>query len=99
MDVLSDCVQIGVAKKGLQDDDLRRHLLMHASRLSTYPLVREELRSIIVARDTLTGPAPMDTGAIHKGKGQRQGEEGQHTGKVTASETAGCSRETRTRME
>ena len=27
---------------GIEDDDLRRHLLMHAARLSTYPLVREE---------------------------------------------------------
>ena len=49
---------------------------MHASRLATYPLVREELRSIIMARDTLTGPAPMDIGAIYKGKGKGKGKKG-----------------------
>ena len=52
-EVLSDRVKIAVVQKGIEDDDLRRHLLMHAARLTTYPLVREEIRSIIMARDTL----------------------------------------------
>ena len=78
---MSDRVNIAVVQKGLEDDDLRRHLLMHASRLSTYPLVREELSSIIMGRDTLTGPAPMDIGAIHKGKGKGKGKKGKGTGK------------------
>ena len=75
-EVLSDRVKIAVVQNGIEDDDLRRHLLMHASRLSTYPLVREELRSIIMARDTLTGPSPMDIGPIHKGKGKGKGKKG-----------------------
>ena len=50
---------------------------MHAARFSTYPLVREEIRSIITARDTLTGPAPMDVSAVYKGQGKVQREEGQ----------------------
>ena len=58
-EVLSDHVKIAVVQKGIEDDDLRRHLLMHAARFSTNPLVREEIRSIIMARDTLTGPAPI----------------------------------------
>ena len=107
-EVLSDRVKITVVQKGLEDDDLRHHLLMHASRLSTYPLVREELRSIVMARDTLTGPAPMDIGAIHKGKAKARTRTRiprrtlmlkrsviTATGKVTASETAECSTETR----
>ena len=67
-EVLSDGVKIAVVQKGMGDDGLRRHLLMHAARLSMYPLVREEIRSIIVARDILTGLAPMDVRAVHKGK-------------------------------
>ena len=80
-EVLSDRVKIAVAQKGLEDDDLRRHLLMHASRLSTYPLGREEIRSIIMARDTLSGPARMDIGAIHKGKGKGKSKEKKGKGK------------------
>ena len=82
-EVLSDRVKIAVVQKSLEDDDLIRLLLMHASRLSTYPLVREEIRIIIMARDTLTGPAPMDIGAIHKGKGKgkRKKGEGKSKGK------------------
>ena len=72
-EVLSDRVKIAVAQKGIEDDDLRRHLLMHAARLSTYPLVREEIRSIITARDTLTGRVPMDVSAVCKGKGKGKG--------------------------
>ena len=73
-EVLSDRVKIAVVQKGIEGDDLRRHLLMHAARLSTFLFVREEIRSIFMARDTLTGPAPMDVSAVYKGK---QGEEGQ----------------------
>ena len=75
-EVLSDRVKIAVVQKGLEDDDLIRHLLMHASRLSTYPLVREDLKSITKARDTPTGPVPMDIGAVHKGKGKGKGKKG-----------------------
>ena len=67
-DVMSDRVKIAFVQKGLEDDDLRRHLLTHAARLSEYPLVREEIRSIIMARDTLTGPRCL------RGQEQEQGE-------------------------
>ena len=67
-EVLSDRVKIAVVQKGIEDEDLRRHVLMHASRLSTYPLLREEIRSIIMALETLNGPTPMDVSAIYKGK-------------------------------
>ena len=63
-------MKIAVVQKGIEDDDLRRHLLMHAARLTRYLLVREEIRSIVMARDTLTGSVPMDIGAVHKGKGK-----------------------------
>ena len=67
-EVLPDRVKIAVVQKGIEDEDLRRHVLMHASRLSTCPLVREEIRSIIMPRETLNGPTPMDVSAIYKGK-------------------------------
>ena len=78
-EVLSDRVKIAVVQKGIED--LRRHVLMHASRLSACPLVREEIRSIIMARETLNGPTPMDVSAIYKGKkgkekGKGKGEKG-----------------------
>ena len=37
-EVLSDRVKIAVVQKGIEDEDLRRHVLLHASRLSTCPL-------------------------------------------------------------
>ena len=74
-EVLFDRVKIAVVQKGIEDDDLRRHLLVHASRLTTYPLMHEEIRSIIMARDTLTGPVPMDIGAVYKGKGKGKGKD------------------------
>ena len=67
-EVLSDRVKIAVVQKSIEDEDLKRHVLMHASLLSTYPLVRKEIRSIIMARETLNGPTPMDVSAIYKGK-------------------------------
>ena len=73
-EVLSDRVKVAVVLKGVEDDDLRRHLLMHAARLSAFSFVREEIRSIIMAREALTGPAPMDVSAVCKGKGKGKGE-------------------------
>ena len=65
-------MKIAVVQKGIEDEDLRRHVLMHTSRLSTCPLVREEIRSIIMARETLNGPTPMDVSAIYKGKKDKE---------------------------
>ena len=88
-DALSDRVKIAVVQKGLEDEDLRRHLLMHAARLTTYPLVREEIRDIIMARDTLSGPTPMDVGAVYKGKGKgkSKGKKGKGKGKTKDKDT------------
>ena len=47
--VLPDRVKIAVVQMGLEDNDLRRHLLARVDRLTTYLLVREEVRSIIAA--------------------------------------------------
>ena len=51
-DVLSDRVKIAVVQKGIEDDDLRRHLLMHAACRKTNPLCekRSGASSWIVTR-------------------------------------------------
>ena len=50
-EVLSDLVKIAVVQKIIEDVHLRRRLHEQASRISTYPPVRQEIRSIIMARD------------------------------------------------
>ena len=50
---------------------------MHAARRSTYPPVLEGIRSITMARDTLTVLAPMDVSVVCKGKGLDNGKEGE----------------------
>ena len=48
-EVLPDRVKIAVVQMGLEDNDRRRHLLARVDRLTTYLLVREEVRSITKA--------------------------------------------------
>ena len=43
--VLSDRVKIAVVQKGIEDDHLRRHLLMHAARFSTARAKARERRA------------------------------------------------------
>ena len=90
-EVLSDRVKIAVVQKGIEDDDLRRHVLVRASRLSTYLLVREEIRSIIMARGTLNGPTPMDVSAVYKDKKGK--EKGKGKGKKGKGKSKGKSDE------
>ena len=82
-------MKIAVVQTGIGDEDLRRHVLMHASRLSTYPLVREEIRSIIMARETLNDPTPMDVSAVYKGKKGK--EKGKGKGKKGKGKSKGKS--------
>ena len=48
-EVVPDRVKIAVVQMGLEDNDLRRHLLARVDRLTTCLLVREEVMSIIAA--------------------------------------------------
>ena len=81
-EILSDRVQIAVVQQNIGDEDLRCHVLMHAARFSSKTLVQEEVQSIIMARD-VSGPAPMDVGAVYegKGRGKEQGKTGKGKGK------------------
>ena len=75
-EVVPHRVRIVVVQKGIEDKNLRRHLRMHATRLASHNLVRHEIRSVVMARDTLSGPAPMGRRCClqRQGQGQRQGE-------------------------
>ena len=62
---------------------------MHASRFSTCPLVRDEIRSIIT-RETLNGPTPMDVSAVYEGKGTKgKGKKGKGKGKKGKGKSKG----------
>ena len=63
-----------VVQKGIADEDLRRHLVIDATRLPSYNFKRD------MARATLSGLAPMDVSAVYKGKGKGKGK-GKEKGK------------------
>ena len=54
----------------MQDDMLRQHLVMHASRLDILSKVREEVQDIARARKAAGGVAPMQLSAV-QGKGKK----------------------------
>ena len=72
---VSESLKVALVQKGITDDALKTHLVWHASRLSTFQLVREEVRSVLIMRQALgQGPMPVDIGALDvKGKGKAKG--------------------------
>ena len=56
--VLPDCMKVAVVQTGLENNDLRRHLLARVDWPTTHLLARKEVRSIITACDTPTGLTP-----------------------------------------
>ena len=48
-EVLSDLVKIELVQNGIEDEDLRRHLLMHAARLWTISFIHHGLRYLVLA--------------------------------------------------
>ena len=74
---LSESLKVALVQKGLRDEGLRAHLVLHAARLPSYQAVRDEVRSILQTRHALaSGPAPMDIGAVEKGKAKGKGKSG-----------------------
>ena len=77
---VSEALTVALVLEGITDDALKTHLVLHASRVSNFQLVREEVRSVLIMRQTLgQGPVPMDIGALDSkagkaGKGQEQGQ-------------------------
>ena len=50
---VSESLKVALVQKGITDDALKTHLVLHASRLSTFQLVREEVRSVPITRQAL----------------------------------------------
>ena len=75
---LAESLKVALVQRGLADDSVRNHLVLHSARLSTYTLVRDEIRNILVTRMALsTEPTPMDIGAVTKGDGKgKKGKKG-----------------------
>ncbi len=72
---IGDKIKIAVVQRGLQDDQMRAHLVLHSSRLLTWEQVRGEVQAILTTRQALNGgqgQAAMDVGAVEgkSGKGR-----------------------------
>ena len=67
-------MKVALVQKGITDDALKTHFVLHTTRLSDFQLVREEVRSVLITQQELgQGPMPMDIGAVDamgKGKGK-----------------------------
>ena len=72
-EILPDREKIAVVQKGIADGGVRRHLLMHAARLSTYPFVRSR-------HTDRSGTDGRQRCLKRQVVGQRQREEGQEQG-------------------
>ena len=67
---LDDEILLGVVVNGLQDSATRDHIIRNSARLTTFQQVRTELLEIARTNRVLSQmPAPMDIGALPKGKG------------------------------
>ena len=51
-ETLPDQLKIGFVHRGIRDGDFQHHLLLQASRLTTYAVVREEIRSVAMTRQS-----------------------------------------------
>ena len=64
-ELVSEPLKVALVQKGLRDEGLRQHLVLHAARLPSYSAVRDEVRSILVTRAALQQqPAAMEIGAV-----------------------------------
>ena len=69
---LDDEILLGVGINGLQENSMRDHIIRNATRLTCDQAVRSELLEIARTSRVLNQmPAPMEIGAIPKGKGKQ----------------------------
>ena len=62
-------VKAGILINGLQEEPLRRHVVLHTSGLDTYEKLRLEVTEIARAKVMSVNPVPMDVDALRfKGK-------------------------------
>ena len=79
---LDDEVLLGVVINGLQDSEVRNHILRSSSRLTSYQAVRTELLEMARATRVINNlPQPMEIGGAPKGKWTAKGEKAGKKGK------------------
>ena len=87
--VIPDFVKAGILINGLQEKPLRRHMVLHTSRLDTYEKLRLEVTEIARAKVMSVNPVPMDVGASRfKGKGKGKTKEHKEKGKANREKGA-----------
>ena len=85
-------IKMAVLQRGIQDEQLSQHLMLHAARLTSWDQMRNEVSVVITTRQALQGPTPMDVHAIQphkngkdgkgkKGKGKSKDDKGKGKGK------------------
>ena len=72
---IPDFVKAGILINGLQEEPLRRHMVLHTSRWDTYEKLRLEVTEIARAKVMSVNPVPMDVDAC-KGKTKDHKEKG-----------------------
>eukprot|EP00971_Amphidinium_carterae_P330780 6463992-Amphidinium_carterae.2 len=78
---LTDTMRIGIALRQLPDSALRQHLLLNATRLTTWSLFKQEVVNIRCAQANL-GPVPMQLDALRKGGDGKGGPKGNKGGEA-----------------
>ena len=80
---IPDFVKTGILIDGLQEGPLRRHMVLHTSRLDTYEKLRLEVTEIARAKVMSVNPVPMDVDALRfKGKGKGKSKDHKEKGKA-----------------
>ena len=65
-DKISDAIKLGVVLHHLPDTSLREHLLLNSRVCGTYALMAAEVRAVVMARTTWSGPTPMALSILAK---------------------------------
>ena len=79
-ETMSDALRVAIVQKGLRDETLRAHLILHSGRLQTFKQVKEEVRAVITTRlavrQAAGGSSAMELDPLLKkgrGKGKSDG--------------------------
>ena len=79
---IPDFVKAGILINGLQEEPLRRHMVLHTSRLDTYEKLRLEVTEIARAKIMAVNPVPMEVDSLRfKGKGKGKSKDHKEKGK------------------
>ena len=79
---IPDFVKAGTLIHGLQEEPLRRHMVMHTSRLDTYEKLRVEVTEIAHAKIVAVNSVPMEVDSLRfKGKGKGKSKDHKEKGK------------------